>query len=172
MTAQPATDHLTIIVAGSRTIYDRFGGRLETSDSVKLVAKAVYAAGFDPMDVAEVVHGANGKSPDRWGELFGEHHPDGDEVPFEAEWDNLDHPDAYVKEGRYGKYNARAGFIRNEEMAEYAAAQPGPSVLIAFWDGESNGTQHMIEQAEEQGIPVETFRLDRESEREVLLSHV
>ena len=34
-----------------------------------------------------------------------------------------------------------AGFIRNTEMARYADA------LVAFWDGHSNGTAHMIMQA-------------------------
>lgn len=40
---------------------------------------------------------------------------------------------------RYGK---RAGHLRNTEMAEYADA------LIAFWDGESTGTNHMINEAQ------------------------
>ena len=42
---------------------------------------------------------------------------------FPAEWD------------RYGK---SAGYIRNAEMGEYADA------LIAFWNGHSTGTKHMI----------------------------
>lgn len=52
-------------------------------------------------------------------------------VRFPAEWD------------RYGK---AAGFIRNEEMAKYANA------LIAFWDGRSKGTQHMINLAEKYNL--------------------
>lgn len=40
---------------------------------------------------------------------------------------------------RYGSY--AAGPIRNKEMAEYADA------LIAVWDGRSNGTKNMINQA-------------------------
>ena len=36
-----------------------------------------------------------------------------------------------------------AGFKRNVKMAEYADA------LVAFWDGESKGTKHMIETAKE-----------------------
>jgi hypothetical protein len=43
---------------------------------------------------------------------------------FKAQWD------------LHGK---RAGFLRNEEMANYADA------LIAVWDGESRGTKHMID---------------------------
>ena len=42
---------------------------------------------------------------------------------FPADWDKL------------GK---AAGYIRNEEMAKYADA------LIAFWNGNSKGTEHMI----------------------------
>jgi hypothetical protein len=36
------------------------------------------------------------------------------------------------------QYGKRAGYIRNEEMAKSADA------LVAFWDGKSRGTQHMI----------------------------
>ena len=39
----------------------------------------------------------------------------------------------------WNKFGKSAGFIRNEQMAEIADA------LIAFWDGKSNGTKHMIE---------------------------
>ena len=35
-----------------------------------------------------------------------------------------------------------AGYIRNEEMAQNADA------LVAFWNGKSRGTQHMIKTAE------------------------
>ena len=45
---------------------------------------------------------------------------------FPADWD--------------GKGRA-AGMIRNEEMAKNADA------LVAFWDGQSHGTKHMIEMA-------------------------
>ena len=38
-------------------------------------------------------------------------------------------------------YGKAAGYKRNEEMAIYADA------LIAFWDGKSKGTKHMIELA-------------------------
>jgi len=45
---------------------------------------------------------------------------------FPADWD------------AHGK---SAGYIRNAEMAKYADA------LIAFWDGKSKGTKHMIDLA-------------------------
>ncbi len=52
---------------------------------------------------------------------------------FPADWDT------------YGK---SAGYKRNEEMAKYADA------LIAFWDGESKGTKHMIDLAKRYDLKV------------------
>ena len=52
---------------------------------------------------------------------------------FPADWD------------RYGK---SAGYKRNVLMAEHA------DVLIAFWDGISRGTRHMIEIARSKGLQV------------------
>jgi len=44
----------------------------------------------------------------------------------------------------------RAGIVRNVEMLDTK-----PDLVIAFWDGESRGTGHMIHAARERGIPVE-----------------
>jgi hypothetical protein len=52
---------------------------------------------------------------------------------FKPDWDGL------------GK---RAGFVRNAEMAEFADR------LIAYWDGESRGTAHMIQTMQKMGKPV------------------
>lgn len=46
------------------------------------------------------------------------------------------------------KFGKSAGFRRNEQMANVADA------LIAFWDGESHGTKHMIAIATEKGMNV------------------
>ena len=46
------------------------------------------------------------------------------------------------------KFGKSAGFRRNEQMAEVADG------LIAFWDGKSNGTKHMIDIANEKGIKI------------------
>ena len=54
-----------------------------------------------------------------------------------ADWEN---------EGR------SAGYKRNVAMAEKADA------LIAFWDGKSRGTEHMIRIARERGLPVRIVR--------------
>lgn len=50
------------------------------------------------------------------------------------------------------KYGKLAGYKRNKQMAEYADA------LIAFWDGKSKGTKHMIDLAKEQNLQVRVVR--------------
>lgn len=42
-----------------------------------------------------------------------------------------------------------AGYLRNSEMAKYS------DLLIAFWDGKSKGTKHMIDLAKKGGLIVE-----------------
>jgi len=69
---------------------------------------------------------------DSLGERYAKEH--GYEVMyFPADWD------------RHGK---TAGFKRNTQMAENADA------LVAFWDGNSRGTKHMIETAAAKGLAV------------------
>jgi hypothetical protein len=56
-----------------------------------------------------------------------------------------------VYEPAYDIHSAkRAPLIRNEAMAAL-----GADLCIAFWDGRSTGTAHMIEQARKRGIPVD-----------------
>ena len=52
----------------------------------------------------------------------------------------------------WGTYKKRAGYIRNDEMAQYGDA------LIAFWDGFSKGTGHMIDLANEYNIKVRIIK--------------
>jgi hypothetical protein len=49
------------------------------------------------------------------------------------------------------RYPRIAGFLRNEDMLSVATH------LVAFWDGKSSGTRHMIEIAKGKGIPVWVF---------------
>jgi hypothetical protein len=44
-------------------------------------------------------------------------------------------------------YGKSAGYRRNVEMAKVA------DVLMAFWDGKSRGTAHMIQIAKDHGLP-------------------
>ncbi len=50
-----------------------------------------------------------------------------------------------------------AGHIRNREMAEYSDA------LLAFWDGESKGTENMIEEATKLGLFVKVVYYTKET---------
>jgi hypothetical protein len=66
----------------------------------------------------------------------------------------------YARERGYGikqfpanwdKFGKSAGYRRNEEMAKYA------DTLIAFWDGKSKGTKHMIDLANRYQLNVKVF---------------
>lgn len=85
-------------------------------------------------DVEIVSGGAYGA--DRYGEMYSVER--GHKLKrFLADWD------------QHGK---KAGMLRNIEMAEYADA------LIAFWDGKSAGTKHMIEEAKARGLKVRVIK--------------
>lgn len=49
-------------------------------------------------------------------------------------------------------YGKSAGYIRNSEMAKYADA------CVAFWDGNSRGTKHMIDLATKEGIGLKVVK--------------
>lgn len=53
------------------------------------------------------------------------------------------------------KYGKQAGYLRNEEMTNHAQA------LVAFWDGKSSGTKHMIETAKRRKLQVRVIRFDK-----------
>lgn len=92
------------------------------------VFEAIEESGFT---VSEVVSGtARGVDKD------GEYYAKCRDIPvkqFPADWD------------AHGK---RAGFLRNEQMAQYADA------LVAVWDGQSKGTKHMIDTMKKLNKPV------------------
>lgn len=49
----------------------------------------------------------------------------------------------------------RAGFARNADMAEYACENGSDNgLLVAFWDKNSKGTEHMIKTAQRKGLTV------------------
>ena len=61
--------------------------------------------------------------------------------------------DRYIPKWRVnGVYNNAAGYQRNELMADNATH------LIAFWDGKSKGTKHMINIANRKGLEVQVVR--------------
>lgn len=97
------------------------------------VAEEVVLENYLSPDLEIVSGGANGA--DHIGEEIAKKH----DIPvkvFPANW------------GRYGK---SAGYRRNVEMANYADS------LIAFWDGKSKGTKHMIDIALDRGLLVKVI---------------
>jgi hypothetical protein len=57
------------------------------------------------------------------------------------------------------KYGKSAGYLRNQEMAQYGDR------VFCFWDGTSRGTGHMIDLARKHGIiPTIIYYLNHETE--------
>lgn len=79
-----------------------------------------------------VVISGNAKGPDKLGLRYAKANKMEYEI-YEADWD---------------KYGKSAGYKRNLEMASNA------DELIAFWDGKSKGTEHMIDIAKKEKIKV------------------
>lgn len=105
------------------------GGR-EFNNYYALEAKLLYYLKNKMPDV-EIVCGL-AKGADNLGKVFGIRHKlKVNEFP--ADWD---------------KHGKSAGYLRNSEMADNADA------LVAFWDGKSKGTGHMISLAKQKGILV------------------
>lgn len=74
----------------------------------------------------------------------------------------------YAIDSRPADWNAHgksAGFIRNVQMANSADA------LIAFWDGKSHGTKHMIDTAINKGLETRTI-IYRDMNKEELKQHL
>jgi predicted Rossmann-fold nucleotide-binding protein len=130
------------------------GGREITDETI--VERAVKASGFE---ISEIVSGG-AKGVDKLGEDYAKANKIKIKV-FKAEWDNLDLPDAEIRE-RYNqwkkcneKYAFNAGFLRNTVMADYAEA------LIAI-PGEGGGTKDMITKAKDKGLKVFIFTEQKE----------
>lgn len=136
---------MKVIIAGDRTCID-----------YSLLEKAVQKSNFD---ITEVVSGG-ARGVDSLGESFAKVK----QLPckiFKADWKNIKQPGAVVKSRqnpwnkKQEKYNANAGFFRNEEMAQYADA------LIALQpNGPSNGTQNMIKLAKKYNLEIYIYEKD------------
>lgn len=91
-----------------------------------------FLQGINPNNEEIEIVSGNARGADKLGERYAKEH----NLPvklFPANWD---------------KYGKRAGYLRNQEMANYS------DVLIAFWDEKSKGTKHMIDIAKKQGLTV------------------
>ena len=91
-----------------------------------------FLQGINPNNEEIEIVSGNARGADKLGERYAKEY----NLPvklFPANWD---------------KYGKRAGYLRNQEMANYA------DVLIAFWDEKSKGTKHMIDIAKKQDLTV------------------
>lgn len=142
------SSEIRLVVCGSRSLVDRFGGFLNTREQAVVVERAIQCSPFDRSSVAVVLSGANQRSPDAWGESWAKMHDSVGLELYEAEWD---------AKGR------KAGILRNEEMAVEADA------VLAFWDGESSGTEHMLDCGRDNGCDTAVVPLNKESVFQPLL---
>lgn len=135
---------MKVIICGGRDFNDY--GQLK---------KAIAKSGFL---ITEVVSGgASGADAlgERWAAENG--------IPvkkFPAEWDNLKQPGAVIKINSWKKkYNANAGFFRNEEMIKYISKEhPECRGVIAMEGGP--GTSSTIKLAKKYDIEVYIYEKD------------
>lgn len=132
-------DKFKVIIAGSRDFTDLrlmqikmdiLLKRFRNEDARRLMGTTLY-------DGVEIVSGT-ARGADKTGEKYAESRYMEAKL-FPADWD---------------KHGRSAGYKRNEQMADYADA------LVAFWDGRSRGTKHMIDIAKSKGIRVRVVRYD------------
>lgn len=120
---------LRVIIAGSRDFGDY---ELLKKSAIEIITKKTMLP-----DLTRIVSGG-ARGADTLGERFANEM--GLEISrFIPDWDGL------------GK---RAGYVRNAEMAKFAVEDDNYGVLIAFWDGKSRGTKHMIDLANRYGLEV------------------
>lgn len=120
---------LRVIIAGSRDFNDYNLLKREVLNIIKNDNR--------PKKYVKVISGG-ARGADTLGERFA-NEMELEITRFIPDWDRL------------GK---RAGYVRNAEMAKFAAEDGNYGVLIAFWDGKSKGTKHMIDLAEKYGLEV------------------
>ena len=113
-----------VVVAGSRG-FNSYAYMEEALDQQIMEAMEE----LDVIDDIEIVSGG-AKGADKLGERYAKERGYSLKI-FPAEWN---------------KYGKSAGYKRNEQMADYA------DLVIVFWDGESKGTKHMIDIADNKGI--------------------
>jgi hypothetical protein len=126
-------EEVRIIIAGSRTFND-----------YKLLKESIYNIFKDKHikrnDVRIISGTANGA--DKLGERYAQE--------FGLKLTKMS--------ARWNEYGKSAGYVRNAEMAKYAVEDDNIGVLVAFWDGVSKGTKHMIDLANRYGLEVHIIK--------------
>ena len=97
--------------------------------------------------IAVLIHG-NASGADQHSRNWARYH-DIDDERYDADWQDLSHPDAVVKTHPDGRqYDAMAGPRRNKRMID----EGRPDLVVAFPGG--TGTADMVKQAKQAGIEV------------------
>ena len=139
---------MKLIIAGSRTFNDyeylremAIGVINDYIDETEAFSgKRIGEDGEGPIDKFITIISGTARGADQLGEKFAIEEGLGLEQ-YPAKWDI------------YGK---SAGFRRNEQMAKIGTH------LLAFWDGKSRGTKHMIDLAQYHGLKINVVRFKGE----------
>lgn len=126
---------MKVAVIGSRTFADR---DLLFSTLDEIGGKTVIVSGGAP-------------GADRLGERYADAKGLLKEI-YKADWNNLAHPEAVVRFKHGRKYDANAGFRRNELIIDNA------DLVVAFWDGNSKGTKHALDYAGTRGKKIKIVK--------------
>ena len=99
-------------------------------------------------DAVDILAGG-ARGPDAWAAEWGRERMKQVSVNFSV----TEYPALWLQTESSGskRYNPAAGLERNERMLNDGK----PDKVLAFWDGRSRGTKHMIEIARKAGVPVE-----------------
>jgi hypothetical protein len=140
---------MRLIIAGSRNFNDyQYLSKMATNVIVDYISETEAFSGkqFEPGDAADYIYkhvtiiSGTARGADQLGEKFAmEEGLSLEQYP--AKWDI------------YGK---SAGYRRNEQMAKTGTH------LLAFWDGKSRGTKHMIDLAQYHGLKINVVRFKGE----------
>ncbi len=129
---------MRVIIAGSRS-FTNYNLLVKKCIKIFFILKS---EGYNTQrDFIEIISGT-AKGADKLGKKFA-HNFQLSLIKFHANWE---------------KYGKSAGYKRNVEMARYASQSKKLGVLIAFWDGTSKGTKHMLNIAKEYGLRVYLVR--------------
>ena len=121
-------DELRVIIAGGRDFDDY---DLLKKYVIKIITKKTLTP-YSTKIISGCARGA-----DKLGEKFAKE-MSLDIISFPADWE---------------KFGKSAGYRRNVEMAKFAS-EKGKGILIAFWDGKSKGTNHMINIANQHNLEI------------------
>ena len=143
---------MKVIIAGSRNI-----NQYE-------VAEIIFDYILKDYEVEEIVSGC-ARGVDKLGEQYA--YKKGYKIKrFPAPWNDIEgKPDNEIKTNSSGnKYWTRAGYHRNQQMAEYA------DMVILLWDGQSSGTIDMFKRAEKNDLNTHLVQLTESEDFDVELN--